>query len=533
MLDLRVLVGYFLKGTLSNIDQRKPTAPRGVRHPAKNKIYQRLPAVRAIKHDQRWVDGSYRYDRPCTIEGILSPNQVSQPKMSNLDCVDSPEDVVEMIQELYDSYCCKSNCVKTLHHLHIHQSAGERTLTQHFTNAVEEPLSSTFQSVEQTPTVAGNLSPTPNNKAYKGFQMRRIVRDASTAYSVDNLTSATYVASISRDIEEPATLAYDADTVTAVSITVLCVHYERWNSRIWTAEPRLLDYTDSNMEKTSLRSARSAKGFKYSFLGKHTFLVSDKEIFPATVLIGYDVMTALDEQGKSGTAHFAYFNGRVTLCSRFKENQRHRRSKRSDTGKHHSQSSHENSRNKDQLLLLRPPDNGDITFMDTITSPGNMTVRITYVSKNTYTKLLKKLNLQRCAIDNAEQKELREDILDNPSGFLNDDVNIGMFPGSKSNRHSRRPALPRPRIHRIPLVKRDEVERQIQELQAQGAIELSLTTFTSPFVLIENMESTWRFTEDYRLNAVTKKQVYLIPVDFTAGTKYNFEKKADRIPNPS
>uniref|UniRef100_A0A1I7W8B2 RNA-directed DNA polymerase n=1 Tax=Heterorhabditis bacteriophora TaxID=37862 RepID=A0A1I7W8B2_HETBA len=91
--------------------------------------------------------------------------------------------------------------------------------------------------------------------------------------------------------------------------------------------------------------------------------------------------------------------------------------------------------------------------------------------------------------------------------------------------------FPRPRVHRIPLAKIEEVERQVKELVKQGVIEPSISTFTSPIVLVKKKDNTFRFTTDFRaLNSVKVKQTYLIPnitdiVDLAAGSQYlsNFD----------
>ncbi|CAD6196049.1 unnamed protein product [Caenorhabditis auriculariae] len=67
-----------------------------------------------------------------------------------------------------------------------------------------------------------------------------------------------------------------------------------------------LHYTDSHMAKTFLRSAQTANGSKFSFLGKINLRVgigkhTIQHTFPA--LIGYDLMTALDEQGVPTILH--------------------------------------------------------------------------------------------------------------------------------------------------------------------------------------------------------------------------------------
>jgi hypothetical protein len=60
---------------------------------------------------------------------------------------------------------------------------------------------------------------------------------------------------------------------------------------------------------------------------------------------------------------------------------------------------------------------------------------------------------------------------------------------------------------------KSELERQIQELLAQGVITHSNSAFASPVSLVKKDDNAWRLVIDYRhLNALTVKGKYPLPV---------------------
>ena len=68
-------------------------------------------------------------------------------------------------------------------------------------------------------------------------------------------------------------------------------------------------------------------------------------------------------------------------------------------------------------------------------------------------------------------------------------------------------------VRRMPYSVRQEVAKQLQDMQAAGVITQSCSPWTSPVVLVRKKDGSHRFCVDYRqLNAVTKPDRYPLPI---------------------
>ncbi|EGT39800.1 hypothetical protein CAEBREN_00607 [Caenorhabditis brenneri] len=130
-------------------------------------------------------------------------------------------------------------------------------------------------------------------------------------------------------------------------------------------------------------------------------------------------------------------------------------------------------------------------------------------------EFMQKIDWSGTELNTTARKQLKEIFNKNKDAFFNKDGKIGLFKGGIEHAIKIRQDLPFPesRNYRVPIGNQAEVERQVNEMLSMDIIEPSTSTFTSPIVLVKKKDGTFRFTTDFReLNAVTVKQIYLIPL---------------------
>lgn len=67
--------------------------------------------------------------------------------------------------------------------------------------------------------------------------------------------------------------------------------------------------------------------------------------------------------------------------------------------------------------------------------------------------------------------------------------------------------------YRCPYFQKEEIEKIVKEILANGVIRHSTSPYASPVLLVKKKDNTWRMVIDYRaLNSITVKNKYPIPV---------------------
>ena len=129
-------------------------------------------------------------------------------------------------------------------------------------------------------------------------------------------------------------------------------------------------------------------------------------------------------------------------------------------------------------------------------------------------------------VEDGRKSQVKEFLLKNRNVFMKSDGILG-----RCDRYLHTietgDALPiKQRPYRLPVFKKDEVDRQVEKMLEQNIISPSDSPWASPIVLVEKKDGTMRFCIDYRkLNSITKKDAYPLPriddsIDALAGSHY-------------
>lgn len=98
----------------------------------------------------------------------------------------------------------------------------------------------------------------------------------------------------------------------------------------------------------------------------------------------------------------------------------------------------------------------------------------------------------------------------NKNAFVGPDGHLGHYNGPIRGRIDliENAVIPTRKIYRVPLEKRQEIEKQIIQMLNDGIIRESSSPFCAPIVLVRKRDAkSWRFTIDFRgLNAITEPQ---------------------------
>uniref|UniRef100_A0A8R1I4Q2 RNA-directed DNA polymerase n=2 Tax=Caenorhabditis japonica TaxID=281687 RepID=A0A8R1I4Q2_CAEJA len=130
-------------------------------------------------------------------------------------------------------------------------------------------------------------------------------------------------------------------------------------------------------------------------------------------------------------------------------------------------------------------------------------------------KISSKADLKSACLTEEEKEELRNIIDYHSSAFVGPDGNLGEYNGNIRHRIDLEEGskIPQTKIYRIPLEKREEIEKQIKLMLEQRIIQPPDSPFLAPIVLVRKADGkSWRFTVDFRgLNAITNPVQSIIP----------------------
>ena len=128
------------------------------------------------------------------------------------------------------------------------------------------------------------------------------------------------------------------------------------------------------------------------------------------------------------------------------------------------------------------------------------------LAPETLTELTNAINAN---LSTEDKRSLLKTLLSFPDVF---DNSLGHTPVIVHNIGTGASSPIRQQPRRLPYHQRAEVEKQVHDMLAQGAIQPSTSPWSSPIVLINKKDGSYRFCIDYRkLNSVTKIDAQPLP----------------------
>ncbi|KHJ89073.1 integrase core domain protein, partial [Oesophagostomum dentatum] len=133
----------------------------------------------------------------------------------------------------------------------------------------------------------------------------------------------------------------------------------------------------------------------------------------------------------------------------------------------------------------------------------------------TFYDISNEIDLSKSMLSEFHKDILRDIVRYHSNAFVGPDGHLGHYNGPIKHRIDliENATLPTRKIYRVPLEKRNEIERQINQMLNDNIIQESTSPYCAPIVLVRKRDvNSWRFTIDYRgLNAITKPQQSILP----------------------
>ena len=143
-----------------------------------------------------------------------------------------------------------------------------------------------------------------------------------------------------------------------------------------------------------------------------------------------------------------------------------------------------------------------------------------------FDELFKTLDLPETKLTFAEMTELKGLLKESTDVFALSDSELGCTDIVQHSIDTGNHAPIKQQPYRTPIVRRDQIKKMIDQMQKQGIVQPSKSSWASPIVLVPKKDGSLRFCVDYRkLNSITRRDVFPLPrvddiFDTLNGAKY-------------